>query len=160
MTAEQIEFVWYLALIVPTLYVGIFLHEAGHYLAALAVGAYIEEVQVLGGRPLASRRWGDTRFNVGWKPQEGHVMAAFPPPGVRVRCAVTVAAGPAVNVALGAVALLTAGPLSDALMFTSVVLVGFALWPVGISDGARLWRLARGATVEQEAERGQSDACG
>jgi len=93
----------------------IVLHEAGHFLAAKAVGMRAEKFFLFFGRPLVSFTRGETQYGIGWIPAGGFVKitgmnpAEAIPPEVEHRAyyrqpvwkrLVVIGAGPAVNLVL------------------------------------------------------------
>jgi regulator of sigma E protease len=93
----------------------IVLHEAGHFVAAKAVGMRVERFSLFFGPPLASFRRGETEYRVGAIPLGGYVKITGMSPLDRFpdhvahrayyrqpvwRRIVVIAAGPAVNVVL------------------------------------------------------------
>jgi regulator of sigma E protease len=51
----------------------IILHEAGHFVAAKAVGMRVERFSLFFGKPLVSFRRGETQYGIGWMPAGGYV---------------------------------------------------------------------------------------
>jgi regulator of sigma E protease len=94
----------------------IILHEAGHFVAAKAVGMRVERFSLFFGRMLWSRRVGETEYGIAAIPLGGYVKITgmspeeeFETPEIEARAyynqpvwkrIVVIAAGPAVNVAL------------------------------------------------------------
>ena len=94
----------------------IILHEAGHFVAAKAVGMRVERFSLFFGRMLWSRRIGETEYGIATIPLGGYVKITgmspeeeFETPEIEARAyynqpvwkrIVVIAAGPAVNVAL------------------------------------------------------------
>jgi regulator of sigma E protease len=102
---------WLLAIL--GLIVLIVLHEAGHFTAAKAVGMRVERFMLFFGKPLVSRRRGETEYGIGPIPLGGYVKISGMnpheplPPEVAPRSyyrqpvwkrIVVIAAGPAMNV--------------------------------------------------------------
>src|SRR6266536_5617082 len=54
----------------------IFVHEAGHFLAAKAVGIQVLRFSIGFGRPLLSWRRGETEYWISWLPLGGYVKMA------------------------------------------------------------------------------------
>ncbi|MGH2914072.1 MAG: M50 family metallopeptidase [Solirubrobacteraceae bacterium] len=93
----------------------IILHEAGHFVAAKAVGMRVERFSLFFGPMIIKRRWGETVYGVGVVPLGGYVKIAGMNPNEilapeHIRRAyynqavwkrvVTILAGPAVNIAI------------------------------------------------------------
>ena len=91
----------------------IMLHEAGHFVAAKAVGMRVERFSLFFGPLLVKRRWGETEYGIGPIPLGGYVKISGMnpnedlPPEVAGRAyynqpvwkrVVTILAGPAVNI--------------------------------------------------------------
>ena len=127
-------------------------HEAGHALAATAVGW---PVRFLHAGPLTLTRHGGG-WRLGWDRRlwgEGGLVRTDPGPGRRWRVALLVAAGPAANLALAAAAALLLAPGLPPLLrcggglfaIHSLVLGTLSLVPHQMkrvdSDGLALWRL-------------------
>jgi regulator of sigma E protease len=51
----------------------IILHEFGHFVAAKRVGMRVEKFSLFFGKPLVSRRRGETEYGIGWIPLGGYV---------------------------------------------------------------------------------------
>lgn len=93
----------------------VIIHEAGHMVVAKWCGMRVERFSVFMGRPLLSRRRGETEYAIGWLPIGGYVKITGMlrgeevPPEVEHRAyynapvwkrIVTILAGPAVNILL------------------------------------------------------------
>ena len=98
----------------------IILHEAGHFVAAKAVGMRVEKFMLFFGKPLVGFQRGETYYGIGWIPAGGFVKITGMspheelPPEVAPRAylrqkvwkrLVTIIAGPAVNFVLAFVIL-------------------------------------------------------
>ena len=93
----------------------IILHEAGHFVAAKAVGMRVERFSLFFGPMLVKRRWGETEYGIGPIPLGGYVKISGMNPeeelpedvAPRAYCnqpvwkrVVVISAGPFVNIAL------------------------------------------------------------
>src|SRR5947209_9092666 len=93
----------------------IFLHEAGHFVAAKAVGMRVERFSLFFGPMPIKRKWGDTEYGIGVIPLGGYVKITGMnpneelPPDVEHRAyynqpvwkrIVTILAGPTVNIVI------------------------------------------------------------
>jgi regulator of sigma E protease len=93
----------------------VLVHEAGHMVVAKWCGMRVERFSIFFGRPVASFRRGETEYAIGWLPLGGYVKITGMtrgeevPPEVEPRAyynmpawrkIATIAAGPAVNIAL------------------------------------------------------------
>jgi hypothetical protein len=97
---------WLLLVFFPLI---VFVHEAGHAVAALLVGHQVLEVKI-GAGPSVTAWQGRWRLVLGLFPLGGHVMAgSSDPSGYRAKRLAITAAGPAMNALMFAVA-----PLIDA----------------------------------------------
>lgn len=97
---------WLLLVFFPLI---VFVHEAGHAVAALLVGHRVLEVKI-GAGPSVTAWQGRWRLVLGLLPLGGHVMAgSSDPSGYRAKRLAITAAGPAMNALMFAVA-----PLIDA----------------------------------------------
>ena len=54
----------------------IFVHEAGHFVAAKAMGIQVLRFSLGFGRPVVSVRWGETEYCISWLPVGGYVKMA------------------------------------------------------------------------------------
>jgi regulator of sigma E protease len=96
----------------------VLVHEAGHIVVAKWCGMRVERFSIFFGRPLWSFRRGETEYGIGWLPLGGYVKITGMlrgeevPPEVEPRAyynmpawrkIATIAAGPAVNIALAIV---------------------------------------------------------
>jgi regulator of sigma E protease len=94
----------------------ILLHEAGHFLAAKAVGMRVERFSLFFGRMFVKRQFGETEYGIGVVPLGGYVKITgmspneeFETPEIEARAyinqapwkrIVVIAAGPAVNIVI------------------------------------------------------------
>ena len=94
----------------------IVVHEAGHFVAAKAVGMRVEKFSLFFGRMLVKRTIGETEYGIAWIPLGGYVKITgmnpgevFPTKAIEQRAyynqpvwkrIVVIAAGPAVNIVL------------------------------------------------------------
>ncbi|MGZ4194354.1 MAG: site-2 protease family protein, partial [Solirubrobacteraceae bacterium] len=93
----------------------IFLHEAGHFVAAKAVGMRVERFSLFFGPMPIKRKWGETEYGIGVIPLGGYVRITGMnpneelPPEVAPRAyynqavwkrVVTILAGPVVNIVI------------------------------------------------------------
>ncbi|HVH68695.1 MAG TPA: RIP metalloprotease RseP [Gemmatimonadales bacterium] len=67
-----------LKIVAPIVVLGvlIFVHEAGHFVAAKAVGIQVLRFALGFGRPIAQWRWGETEYWLAWIPFGGYVKMA------------------------------------------------------------------------------------
>ena len=65
-----------IAALVVVLGVLIFVHEAGHFIAAKALGIQVLRFSLGFGRPLVRVRWGETEYAISWLPVGGYVKMA------------------------------------------------------------------------------------
>jgi regulator of sigma E protease len=67
-----------LKIVAPIVVLGvlIFVHEAGHFIAAKAVGIQVLRFALGFGRPIAQWRWGETEYWLAWIPFGGYVKMA------------------------------------------------------------------------------------
>jgi tetratricopeptide (TPR) repeat protein len=121
----------------------IVLHEAGHAVAARALGLQVPRVQIGTGRPVARRRWGQTTVALHAFPLMGLTyMGGQRLGGLKGRLWVSIAAGPAVSLAIIATVLAWREPLhvGDIVLPYAAVASRFSLRElVGF---ANLWQLA------------------
>jgi hypothetical protein len=117
----------------------------GHLLAALALGADVDQFRVFGGRPLVVTE----RVTIGYLPVEGGTTVSICDP---LHLIAIVAAGPIANLITASVLF----PYMDndvlaVMVNASLLLTIVALAPTrrAISDGAILWHFARGRTLAQ-----------
>ncbi len=83
------------------LIISIVLHEAGHAVVARAVGLQVPRVQIGIGRPVARRQWGQTMVVLNAFPLMGLTyLGAQSLKGLKGRLWVSIAAGPAVTLAI------------------------------------------------------------
>jgi len=54
----------------------IFVHEAGHFIAAKAMGIQVLRFSLGFGRPVVAVRWGETEYAISWLPLGGYVKMA------------------------------------------------------------------------------------
>jgi regulator of sigma E protease len=93
----------------------IILHEAGHFVAAKAVGMRVERFSLFFGPMIVKRRWGETEYGIGVIPLGGYVKITGMNPNEEIppeligrayynqpvwKRVVTILAGPAVNLLL------------------------------------------------------------
>ena len=64
------------AALVVVLGVLIFVHEAGHFVAAKGMGIQVLRFSLGFGRPVVSVRWGETEYCISWLPVGGYVKMA------------------------------------------------------------------------------------
>jgi len=62
--------------LVVVLGVLIFVHEAGHFVAAKAMGIQVLRFSLGFGRPVVRARWGETEYAISWLPVGGYVKMA------------------------------------------------------------------------------------
>jgi hypothetical protein len=134
-----------LLLCIPALYVGVFIHELGHILAAWTIGSRIDHVRLFSGKPVYAAR----KLTVGYIPTEGGTTITFAGP---LQMIVSTAGGPVANLVTASIALPYQDQLITRLLFAvSIGLTVSALKPSrrALSDGMILWHCARGKTCDQ-----------
>jgi hypothetical protein len=142
--------------IVCAVYLGVVVHELGHFLAARLCGAPVVAIEIGGPPYLADVRIGGTQLRLGIRPR-GQVRYTGSP-GVG-RSAVIVAAGPLVT--LLAAALILAVPVAMWLTRSAALVIGCVgaaeLIPFAsrghVSDGARLLALPIRHAAEKDVRR-------
>lgn len=140
----------YIPLFATALVAQILVHELGHYVMARAARVPVRELQLGGGRPVATWTWGATQVALGRGLTSGGHVTTSARNGDEVRVGLITVAGSAVNMASAVYVLTTSLPIPvvSVVVLTAGMAVAAALFPVPGSDGWILWQLAKGRSLE------------